>query len=198
LVSKTFQRAVVAIAALTCVGHVHAEIERLAIPGERGMQFYWWPKLAPISGWQHDRDFSLRYSANALAPWGKSFADAETVMYAKAIYKPRVPETKSLTGLIENDKKDFVRNVPGIVIEDAEPLPSGDGKKLISLSYTPKDKGNLERVSYLDEGEFFLVFTISSRSASGLRSSMSAYEKMIAQYREKQESSAKPVTKSNQ
>lgn len=164
-----------------------AEIERIAMPGERGMKLYWWPKLAPIAGWQQDRDFSFQYGANALAPIGKSFADAETVMYAKATYKPRVPTTKTLESFIENDKKEFLQNVPGVAINSATPLISGDGRKLLSLSYIPKVKGNWERVAYLDEGEFFLVFTISSRTATGLESSMSAYEKMVTQYREKPE-----------
>lgn len=164
----------------TCV----AEIERIAIPGERAMQFYWWPKLAPSEGWQQDREFSFRYSVNALAPVGKSFSNAETVMYAKAVFKPRVPNVKSLEALIANDRKEFLAKVPGIIIADAPSLKSADGLKLISLTYTPTGEGNWERVSYLEEGEFYLIFTVSSRSASGYKNAEKSYESLIGTYRE--------------
>jgi hypothetical protein len=162
-----------------------AEIERIAIPNERAIQFYWWPKLAPIEGWQQDREFSFRYSVNALAPVGKSFANAETVMYAKAVFKPRVPNVKSLEALIASDRKEFLAKVPGITIADAPPLKTADGLKLISLTYTPAGEGNWERVSYLEEGEFYLIFTVSSRTASGYKSAEKSYESLISTYREK-------------
>jgi hypothetical protein len=162
-----------------------AEIEKFAIPGEKGMAFHWWPKLPSVAGWSQDRDFSFRYSINALAPTGASFADSETVMYAKAIYKLRVPDVNSLAKLIENDKKDFVTNVPGITIQEAKVLATADGMNAPSLTYTPKGKGNWERVSYLEEGDFYLIFTISSRTEIGFLTSITAYETLISQYKEK-------------
>lgn len=161
-----------------------AEIEKIAIPGEKGMAFYWWPKLAPVSGWSQDKDFSFKYSINALAPTGASFANAETVMYAKAIYKPRVPNVKSLETLIENDKNDFITNVPGVTIHQAKTITTSDGKSAISLTFIPKDKGNWERVSYLEEGDFYLLFTVSSRTEPGFLATIKAYETIIAQYKE--------------
>lgn len=162
-----------------------AEIEKFAIPSEKGMNFHWWPKLSPVAGWQQDREFSFRYSVNALAPVGESFATAETVIYARAIFKPRVPDVKSLEMLIENDKKDFLKKVPGVVIRDAPALISADGRRLVSLTYTPNPIGNWERVSYLEEGEFYLIFTVSSRTQKGFEASAKTYETLIAQYREK-------------
>lgn len=162
-----------------------AEIEKFAIPGEKGMAFHWWPKLAPVAGWTQDNDFSFKYSINALAPTGASFADSETVMYAKAVYKPRVPDIKSLSALIENDKKDFVTNVPGVATQEAKALVTADGKQVVSLNYSPKGKGNWERVSYLEEGDFYLIFTVSSRTEKGFLATIKAYENLISQYKEK-------------
>ena len=178
-------RAIVISILIATATPVVAEIEKLAVPSERGMQFYWWPKLPPLEGWQHDREFSFKYGINALAPVGESFANAETVMYAKAVFKPRVPDVKSLEQLVENDKREFKANVPGVVIAQAPGLLSADGRKLISLTYTPNRAGNWERVSYLEEGEFYLVFTVSSRSLAGFESSAKGYEALIARYREK-------------
>jgi hypothetical protein len=161
-----------------------AEIEKIAIPGEKGICFYWWPKLLPLPGWQQDRGYSLENSVNALAPVGETFSNAETVMYANAIFKPRIPDLKSLKMLIESDKSDFLKNFPGVVIQDAPTLFSADGRGLISLTYTPTTTGNWERVSYLEEKEYYLIFTISSRTKMGFEESMKAYEMLIFQYSE--------------
>ncbi len=61
-----------------------AEIERQAVPCEQRLCFDWWPKLPSIDGWEQDRGYSFHYSVNALVPKGSSFANANTVMYAKA------------------------------------------------------------------------------------------------------------------
>lgn len=159
-----------------------AEIEKLAIPSDAGMCFHWWPKVTPPEGWHLEPEASVQSSINAVAPNGFTFADAETVMYAKAIYKPREPETKSLDMLIENDKKAFQDQSP--TIEETPQLMTGDGQKLRSLAFFPKGKGNWERVSYGEEGDFYLIFTVSSRTKKGYLTAMKAYEQMIGHYRE--------------
>lgn len=161
----------------------YAEIEKIAIPAEKGFSFYWWPKLVPVDGWHQDREHSFIYSANAFAPDGYTFKNAESVIYAKAIYKPRQPETKSLEALIENDKKDFEANVPGVLIKEVTPPLTANGKKLRSFTFFPSNTGNWERVSYGEEGDFYLIFTISSRSLAGFNSSVGAYEKFISRYK---------------
>ena len=164
---------------------IQAEIYKAAIPSESGMKFYWWPVLPEIKGWHHDRKFSLRYSSNAQAPDGFTFANAETVIYAKAIFKPRRKNIKSLNELIESDKNDFLNNTKDLKIKEVDPLTTSDGKKLKSFTFTPKVKGNWERVSYGEEGEFYLIFTISSRSKNGYSESLKYYEQFISKYKQK-------------
>ncbi len=84
-----------------------AEIEKVAVPTDNGLTLHWWPKLPDVAGWHFDRDASYHYGFAAWAPDNFTFADAETVIYARAIYKPRDPETKSLDVLIERDKQHF-------------------------------------------------------------------------------------------
>lgn len=162
-----------------------ADIEKIAIPSEKGMSFYWWPKLPSIAGWHQDQDSSFRYSVNALAPDNESFSNAETVMYAKASFKPRIPEIKSLEMLIARDKEDFLKNVPGVEIQAAKSLTTADGKQFKSFTYFPQGAGNWERVTYGEEGEFYLIFTISSRSKAGYDTNVRAYEKLIELYKER-------------
>jgi len=77
-----------------------AEIQKFANPCDQGICFSWWPKLPRVAGWHQDQDQSYNYKINAQAPDGRTFANAETVIYANAIYKPRVPESKTLQDLI--------------------------------------------------------------------------------------------------
>ncbi len=102
------------------------------------------------------------------------------------MYKPREPEATSLSVLIEIDRNDFLKDVPGVKIEEVEPLTTGDGRKLRSLMFTPPASGgNWEQVSYGEEGDFYLIFTVSSRSAEGFASCRTAYRDLISRYKEK-------------
>jgi len=164
---------------------VQAEIYKLAIPSESGMKFYWWPVLPEVEGWHHDREHSLMYSSNAQAPDGFTFANAETVIYSKALYKPRVPETKSIAELIKSDKKEFLSRAPDLIVKKVDPLVTDEGVKLQSFTFFPSSNGNWERVTYGEEGDYYIIFTISSRSKKGYQKSLVDYEKFIGQYKEK-------------
>jgi len=162
-----------------------AEIEKIALPCETGLCLFWWPKLPPLKGWHQDMDQSYHYGINALAPDGSSFAQAEAVMYAKANYKPRDPDTKTIEMFIDNDRKEFLDAVPDITIKEVDGLISGDGGKFRSFTFSPKEKGNWEQVAYGEEGEYFLVFTLSSRSKEAFDRTQGAYRDLIAHYKKK-------------
>ena len=90
----------------------YAEVEKVATVCQNGICPHWWPKVTVPLGWQHDRDHSLHYNFNALAPERNTFADSETVMYDNAIYKPRVPESKSLKEFVVNDHSGVLKEAP--------------------------------------------------------------------------------------
>lgn len=162
-----------------------AEIEKTALPCDTGLCLYWWPKLPPLKGWHQDMGQSYHYGINALAPDGSSFAIAEAVIYAKASYKPRIPDTKTLEMFIADDRKKFLDSVPDITIKEVNGLISGDGEKLRSFTFFPKEKGNWEQVAYGEEGEYYLVFTLSSHSKEAFDKIQSAYRDLIAHYKVK-------------
>jgi hypothetical protein len=158
---------------------VYADIEKKALTSDQGLCFYWWPKLPTLKGWHHDEDQSYIQSVNALAPDGYTFVNAETVMYANAVYKPRVPESKNLNQFIVNDQKGFA----GASITETPFLVTADGQKIRTFLFLPKAKGNWEKVGYGEEGDFFLIFAISSRSRLGLQSSEKDFKKLINSYK---------------
>lgn len=161
-----------------------SKIEKLADSCENKICFYWWPELPDIKGWHHEREYSFKYKCNAQAPDGYNFSNAESVIYAKALYKPRVPKTKSLKQLIKDDQKSFLSKDKTIKISKVASLITADGKKMPSYTFFPKKKGNWERVSYGEEGDFYLIFTLSSRSKAGFDKAFDTYREYIAKYRE--------------
>lgn len=163
---------------------VAAGVERVATVCESGICFHWWPQVKVPAGWAHDNDHSLHYNFNALAPEGRSFADAEAVMYANAIYRPSVPEAKTLQEFIDNDHANFRRDSPDIAIEMAPELRTSDGKTVHSWTLSPKSQGQWERVAYFEEGEYIMVFVISSRTSTGLQREMSSFEHLVTGYTE--------------
>ncbi len=160
-----------------------AEIEKIARPCEKGICLAWWPKLVPAKGWHQESDPSFANGVNIQVPDGFTFSNAETVIYAKASYKPRIPETTSLEMFIKDDKDEFLAHDPSVSVVEVQPLKTADGKILRSYTFLPKEKGNWEEVSYGEEGEYYLIFTISSRSHSGFLKSLTVYEQYIGQYK---------------
>jgi hypothetical protein len=165
-----------------------SEVEKFATPEGKGISLRWWPKVTAPSGWHHDREHSDHYGFNAFAPDGSTFANADTVMYAKAIYKSRGPDLKSVDAFMARDRKTFLAKDRALAAQDAERVTDGDGKKLKSVVFRPKAakaEGNWERVAYGQEGDFFLVFVLSSRTAKGYESALKSYRELVGRYKEK-------------
>jgi hypothetical protein len=179
------KRLVTAVAVLLLIPLIAiAEIEKVGQVCEKGICLAWWPKLVPAKGWHSEPGTSFAIGANIQVPDGFTFSNAETVIYAKALYKPRIPETTSLEMLVQSDKDEFLKHDPGILITEVDPLKTADGKTLRSFTFFPKDKGNWEQVTYGEEGDFYLIFTISSRSRKGFMDSFGVYEQYINHYKE--------------
>lgn len=162
---------------------VQAEIEKIATPCESGICFHWWPKLPAIDGWHQDQDQSFNIDANAQAPNGFTFLNAETVIYAIAIYKAREPNFATLQNLIDSDIVKFKSEDKEIEVESVLPVSSANGNSFKSFTFFPIKKGNWEQVSYGEESDFYLLFTISSRSKQGFDASINDYKKFINGYK---------------
>lgn len=113
-----------------------AEIEKTAVPSDQGIRFLWWPKVKPPAGWHFDKGSSYFLSFNALAPNGGTFSRAETVMYAKATFKPRIPNAKSLDGFMHHDIADFLAAEPGLAAKPEGMLRSAEGKDFRVVAFT--------------------------------------------------------------
>lgn len=175
-------KALLFICLLLVCGTANAQIQRVAQMCSTGICLYWWPMLPAVPGWHQDLDASYQEAANALAPDGYTFANAPTVMYAKALYKPRVPETSSVAKLIDQDRQEALHADPQQTVVGAGEMSTADGSRLQVYTFFPRGPGTWERVAYGQEGSYFLIFAISSRTKAGYEKAMPAYRFMVTHY----------------
>lgn len=171
------------MALLSLTGSAVAEIEKGGNPCDTGLCLYWWPKLPAITGWHQDLEASRQQAMNAWAPDGSTFENAETVMYAVALYKPNLVGIASLDALIADDKQKFLEHSAAANISKVDVIVTGDGQELKSSTFFPQSDGNWEQVSYGEEGDYYLIFTISSRTKSGYEKALQAYRAMLHAYK---------------
>lgn len=165
-------------------GPVCADVEKIAqLCGEQ-ICFHWWPRIELPEGWKHEREQSLHYNFNALAPIESDFATAEAVMYANAVYRPRVPAETTLGAFIDSDIQKFKADNPGLSVTELPPLKTANGKIAKLFLLKPTVQGQWERVAYFEEGDYYMVFVASSRTESGLLRVVGAHEALVSRYRE--------------
>jgi hypothetical protein len=168
--------------AVTCA---HAEIFKLAVPSDTGMTLIWWPVLPSVSGWTHDEETSRHFAANMLTPKGQSFANAPAVMYGKASFKPRAPDTHSVAELIQQDIAEHKTNVEGLVVTELPPVRDGDGKALRYFQFSPSGAGAWELVAYGEEDEYFLLFVVSAQTKVALQAARPTFESLVSRYKKR-------------
>jgi len=181
------------IAASACAP-ITAEIVKTAASScqQNLICFYWWPRLPTIPGWHTDE--TANYSngdngVNTLIPDGFTFANADAIIYAEAVYKPRYehdnPDSKTLDAFIADDSATFSeKHKDEIVIAEASPLTTGDGHILRSVTYFQEKNKNWERVSYGEEGDYYIVFVINAHSMASYLAAQGIYEKLIKAYKQ--------------
>jgi hypothetical protein len=164
---------------------VDAGVYKLATPDKSGMKLYWWPILPDLPGWVHDQVASKQYDSNFLVPRGQTFANAPAVIYARALYKPKIPDTKSIDQLIADDERQVGQDSPGIRMSEQAALQDRDGKGFRCVSFAPSAEGNWEFVAYGDEDDFYLIFTLSGKSPVALEKALPDFKQLIARYKKK-------------
>jgi hypothetical protein len=163
---------------------VGAEIEKYATLCNQSICFHWWPRVPAIPGWHHDEEQSQRLGANVWVPDGSSFSDADAIIYAEASYKPRTPDIHSLAALIDKDRQFFQQKASDTVIAEADALKTADGQSLRSLTFFARSSSQWERVSYGEEGEFYLIFTLSAHDKASYERRLPLYKDWLASYKE--------------
>jgi hypothetical protein len=163
------------------------KILKKAIMCDKQICFHTWPQISQIENWHQDESASEMYDAMAISPDGYTFNNAPVVIYAKATYRQKMPEVKSIEQYIKNDIQQVERQDSTIAISKGKEFLTKDNKRWQSYKFVPKSEGSWEQVAYGEEidgdkNAYFLVFTISSRTKNDFESNSSVFESVISSY----------------
>jgi hypothetical protein len=181
-----------AIAFLSASLPVRAEIQKIATVdcGSDKVCFYWWPKLPSLHGWHTDQAANFDVGGNGvntLVPNGWSFHRAPAVIYGEATFKPRYewqhPSSENLDAFIADYQKATLDEDAHATISDAASLATADGQKLRSITYIRPSQHVWERASYGVEGEYYIVFQLTTYSQREFDRRMPEYERLVSSYR---------------
>jgi hypothetical protein len=179
--------ALLAVILLLPASHTGAEIEKVAWPREKDMVFMWWPKVTPPDNWIHVPEVSYQNHINLFVLEGQDFDDSPAVMYARAIYYENGNTEQELETAIKDDLEGFLEHSPDSSVAEAGTVPTGDGTKLRTISFTPKGQGHWELVSYGREPKYVLMFCISATSKEALDQHRGAFLEMVHSYTSRDE-----------
>ena len=163
--------------------------EAQVCPEREKICFVWWPKLPEVDGWYQDMDHSYHYKMNAQAPEGYSFANAEAVIYARAVYQADTLQKPTLSEFISSSQKQFVNNAPSTLdIKKTGELNSKGQHNFVSYSFYPDGQGNWEQVAYTTDADnegnnYFIIVVLSARSQAAFDQNIHVYNELIENYR---------------
>ena len=175
------------VALLLPAAYTGAEIDGVVWPREKEMVFIRWPKVAPPDNWVHVPEVSYQNQINMFVLKGQDFDDSPAIMYARAIYFENGNTERELETAIKDDLKGFLEHAPDSTVAEAGTVPTGDGTKLRTISFTPKGQGHWELVSYGREPKYVLMFCISATSNEALDQHRGAFLEMVHSYTSRDE-----------
>jgi hypothetical protein len=170
-------------------GPAPAKIIKTARPDcqKSSICFYWWPELPALPGWHADdkANFSMGGNGiNVLIPDGATFENTEAVIYGNAVFKGSLnPRPKTLADFIAGDAEQSRADSHGeVVIAQATALDGAKGTKWRSVTYFQPNVKVWERVAFGEEGDYYIVLTLRSRTLENYKAAQADYEKLVRSY----------------
>lgn len=165
-----------------------AEVEKVEMKCEKGPCVKWFPKVTPPRAWHYDEDESAEQGVKVFAP---DDMHSDMRIYTYAIQKADKPALHTLDDVIAHEKENYKE---GRVME-GKPLSTLDGKKLRTFLYATKDEIRWDQASYGEEGQFYVVFAITTTGLYELNRYVNDYNSFVGSYRTVGEEPAKPKPK---
>lgn len=170
------------IAVMLQASIANAELEQVPFNCEGKTCFYTLPKLQPLNGW-HPEGRNNDTDATVLVPNGATFENTQHFIYARALSKPLISDNPSLANFISMEKSDFAEVYPSTKVIEVSPIASTTGKKLRSLVIVSKTSGKWEQVTYTEEGDHFIVITLTAKTERAFKQAQSDYYGVVRAYK---------------
>jgi hypothetical protein len=153
-----------------------AEVEKVEMKCEKGPCVKWFPKVTPPRAWHYDEDESAEQGVKVFAP---DDMHSDMRMYTYAIQKTDKPALRTLDDVIVHEKENYKE---GQAME-GKPLSTLDGKKLRTFLYATKGEIRWDQASYGEEGQFYVVFAITTNGLYELTRYVNDYSSFVGSYR---------------
>ena len=158
-----------------------AETEGFAYQCEGKTCFWRRPIVNPPSGWIRDEESGHHFKFNAFVRKGEVFVDSNAVMYALAIYKKNASPT--LAEHMNVNRQAHLKEHRDAKVADGTPVQNADGKRLVTLRYTPgSPEGDWQTVAYDEEGDYYLVFVLTARNKQAHDRTLPALTQLVRGY----------------
>ena len=141
------------------------------------------PSLSSVDGWHQDRAQARQLGINAQVPDGKSFDEADAVVYAMNVSKAKFPQITSVEGLINADRQAIYASGAKAQVLPQPSLKTADGVALRSSAYFPGRRGGWDRVTYAEQKKAYVVIALSAKTQAAFEKAMPDYEKFVAGFR---------------
>ena len=186
----TFHLRSVAVATLVAWWSIlpaSAEIEKFVQPCEQKLCPFFRASLAIPKGWQEDQAATKKLNMQVLVPRGKTYDNAEAVIYATVTFNP---EKKPIADFIAEDHARWRKSTPDVKIS---PLPdvvrtSGGEPFRVHEFQAPSRRGQpFERVATTtdtdkDGNPFLVGVVLTAESRKGLLGAAQAYLSVLKAY----------------
>jgi hypothetical protein len=191
-------RTAVAAAVLACLGGAQARAQAApaATPasapastavggsGHAGLMFgngfgFW---LEPPAGWVLDASAGRANGAyGTFYRQGESWRAGAAVMYASSMSKSN-DGVADAAAAAAKDAASLRAESPGMRVEEAPALPTGDGRTALVRYFRAAPGGNVEAVAYVDEHDVVALVVLSARSEQAFAAALPDFARLVATY----------------
>jgi hypothetical protein len=147
-----------------------------------GIRLYHQPKVAIPAGWQVDEAAGQENECLVLIRKDEDINKPKTMIYAMARRKDT--QKAPLASFVKGDIENFKKNNRNGLVKEVVPLHSAKGT-LLTYNFTYKYESNnfVQTVAYAEEGDYFLTFTLTGKSASAHQKGLPDFKRVLESYK---------------
>lgn len=147
-----------------------------------GLRLYQQPKVVVPAGWHASDEMGQQLQCLVLLRVSEDPDNPLTMIYGLAV--PKEGQSDTLAGFIRDDIETFKTDNSDVSAVETAPFPSGTGPlKAYTFTYTYEGNHFLQTVVFAEEGEFFVTFTLTGKTAAAHDSALADFKAVLGSYR---------------
>lgn len=167
---------------LPCLGFCELEGRASLDESLPGLRLYQQPKVVVPAGWHASEEMGQQLQCLVLLRVSEDPDNPLTMIYGVAV--PKEGQSDTLQEFIRDDIETFKTGNSGVSAEKTAPFPSGKGPlTAYTFTYTYEGDRFLQTVVFAEEGDFFVTFTLTGKTAAAHDSALPDFKAVLGSYR---------------